>query len=134
MTLFIYYIIACAFSTALASALHGGDYYSKGYIIAVHCILFPLSAPLFWGFLRGSKQARAELDLIAGDDFAAVEKAYYVKPLGKLMVKVMKYCKENPWPEFGAAPTRRQQELCGGFVLGAICSLPALLIMALWGV
>lgn len=120
-----YYIIGCTLGTALASALHGGDHVSKTYIVVGHCILFPLSAPLFWVLFRRKAQAQAELNLLNGGDYDAVVKAYYIKPLGKLMARMMRYCIENPWPEFGAVTIRRQQELVGGAVLGLILSFPA---------
>lgn len=131
----IYYVIACALTTAIASALHGGDYFGKWYIKAVHCLLFPLSAPFFWGLFRNGKQADSELDLLGKDpyNYGAVEKAYYLKPLGKLMVRVMKYCMENPWSEFGVVTSRRQQEICGGFVLGIVCAVLGLFVLVpLW--
>lgn len=133
MTLLIalYYIIACTLATAVASALHGGDHVSKAYIVAVHCLLFPISAPLFWVLFRRRAHAQAELKLLDGGDYEAVEKAYYIKPLGKFMARVMRYCMETPWPEFGAVTIRRQQELVGGLMLGLRCSL-TIIPFAVW--
>ncbi len=119
-----YYILLGALSTALASALHGGDYLSKGWAVFWHMLAAPLVAPIFWIVFRRHTQAKAELDLLEAiiPDYEAVRKAYYIWPLGRIMARVMRYCMENPWPHLGAEPQRIQQELCGGFVIGAFLS------------
>jgi len=126
------YIILCGLLTAIASALHGQNYAPKGYIVVAHTLLAPFVAPLFWAVFRRGRQAKAELATLSGStNYNAVVEAYYIKPLGKLMARVMQYCTEKPWPLLGGKPTRTQQEICGGFVIGAVCALPSALI--LWG-
>lgn len=109
------YLLAAAVSTALASAAHGGNYARKGWVVALHMLAAPLAAPLFWGVLRRGKQARAELDVIAGiGTLAAVRRAYPLG-LGHLVAWAIRGC-----------TTRRQQELRGGFVLGLVLGVATL--------
>jgi hypothetical protein len=124
------YIILAALSTAVASAAKGGGYGNKWVIMGLHFVASPIVALIFWPVFRRSRQAHAELNYYAGkgsteyDLEQAIVKAYYVKPLGKLMARVMKYCKNNHWPHLTIADgndgRRTQQELCGGFVIGLI--------------
>jgi len=119
------YIILAALSTAVASAAKGGDYANKWVIMGLHFIASPIVALIFWPVFRRGKQAKAEMDYYAGwVTEEAIVKAYYIRPLGKLMARVMRYCKENHWPHLTIADgndgRRTQQELCGGFVLGLI--------------
>lgn len=120
------YVLFCGLATAAASAIHGGNYTKKLYVMAGHAFLCPLVALIFWPVFRRGRQAKAELDLIDGaGGYDAVVRAYYIKPLGKLMARVMRYVAENRW--IHTAPDsngyRTQQELCGGFVLGVVLSL-----------
>jgi len=119
------YICLAALSTAVASAAKGGAYGNKWVIMGLHFIASPLVALIFWPVFRRSRQAQAELNYYAGKGSEdAIVKAYYIWPLGKLMARVMRYCKNNHWPHLTIADgndgRRTQQELCGGFVLGLI--------------
>ncbi len=121
----ISYIILAALSTAVASAAKGGGYGNKWFIMGLHFITSPLVALIFWPVFRRGRQAAAELDYYSnkgGED--AIVKAYYIKPLGKLMARVMHYCKNNPWPHLVIGDPhdgrRTQQEICGGFVIGGL--------------
>lgn len=133
-------ILAFSFITALASSWHGGNHHSKGYIVAVHTFLAllinpvcVLSTALFWVAFRRKKQAVAELDYMSGKaDIEAVKKAY-PKPLGILMAKIMLWVQSNKLPVFDDIPLRRKQELTGGFVLGAICSAPLIVMESFAG-
>ena len=127
-----------------ASALHGTDKTNKGVAIGVHlffglaCGWFtPLCVAIYWGFLRRSEQAIAELDYL-GKDYhptgGSLEKIKQAYPplIGSIMGKVMEYVQHNPWPYTKDQPSRVQQEFCGAFVLGAILyalSLPFALII-----
>lgn len=129
------YIILSALATAIASAAHGGEYGRKGFVMVLHFIASPLVAPIFWLVFRRGVQAKAELDYYSGKGGEdAIVKAYYIKPLGKLMARVMRYCLNNPWPHFVTMAhhdgRRLQQELCGGFVMGGIL---AILTAPVWG-
>lgn len=119
------YIILSALSTAVASAAVGGGYGKRWVVILLHFIASPVVAIIFWTLFRRGKQAQAELNYYAGKgDEQAIVKAYYVWPLGKIMARVMRYCKNNHWPHLTIADgndgRRTQQELCGGFTLGLI--------------
>lgn len=129
----LHYIILCALATAVASAAHGGEYGRKGYVMALHFIAAPLVAPIFWLAFRGGKQAKAELDLIRGTgSLDEVVKAYYIRPLGKLMARVMRYVAKNRWPHLAEDSNgyRAQQELCGGFTLGGVLGIATSPIIA----
>lgn len=82
-------------ATAAASALHGGNWTSKGYLMAAHvllcCVIQGLLGPwwaapagipvsgIFWFIFRSGKIAQAELTAIRApneDNFNAVWKAY----------------------------------------------------------
>lgn len=122
------YIILCALSTAAASAAHGGEYGRKGYVMALHFVAAPLVAPIYWLAFRRGKHAKAELDYYSGKGGEdAIIAAYHIKPLGKLMARVMRYCLNNPWPHLTVGDPhdgrRLQQEICGGFVLGAVLGI-----------
>lgn len=121
----ISYIILAALSGALASAAKGGGYANKWVVMALHFGVSPLVAMIFWPVFRRGRQAHAELDYYSGKGGEdAIVEAYYIKPLGKLMARVMRYCKNNHWPHLTVGDPhdgrRAQQELCGGFV---ICGL-----------
>lgn len=122
------YILLSALSTAVASAAVGGGYGKRWVIISLHLIASPLVAPIYWLVFRRGRQAQAELDYYSGKGGEdAIVKAYYIRPLGKLMARVMRYCKENHWPHLTIADgndgRRTQQELCGGFVIGLILGI-----------
>lgn len=124
----LHYIILAALSTAVASAAVGGGYGKRWVIIGLHFIASPIVALIFWPVFRRGRQAQAELDYYSGKgDEQAIVKAYYTRPLGKLMARVMRHCKNNPWPHLTIADgndgRRTQQELCGGFVLGLILGI-----------
>ena len=131
----LHYIILSGLATAVASAAHGGGYVRKPWVVAMHIIVCPFVAPLFWVLFRRGKQADAELNYYSdkgGED--AIVAAYYFRPLGKLMARVMRYCKNNHWPHLTVGDPhdgrRTQQELCHfvvGLVLGAVTA-PLLLI------
>ena len=132
-SLCVWYILYCGLVTAAASALHGGGYLSKGYIVALHVLLFP-PAIMFWVFLRRGVQAKAELDLIRGNgNYAAVRKAYPLG-LGYIMAHVMRWVGNHHWPyrEDGSPNWRTQQELCGGAVLGAFLATPVAIVALVW--
>ncbi len=79
--------------TAAASVLHGGNWYSKGYIMAAHALLCYLliasplgiiASALFWYVYRTGKIARAELTCITKpteENFNAVWRAYVIPNL-----------------------------------------------------
>lgn len=122
------YIILAALSTAVASAAKGGGYGNKWVIISLHFVASPIVAVIFWTLFRRGRQAEAELNYYSGKGSEdAIVKAYYIRPLGKLMARVMKYCLNNHWPHLTIADgndgRRTQQELCGGFVLGLILGI-----------
>lgn len=122
------YIILAALSTAVASAAAGGGYGKRGVIIALHFIASPIVALIYWPLFRRGKQADAELNFYSGKGGEdAIVKAYYIRPLGKLMARVMRYCKESHWPHLTIADgddgRRTQQEICGGFVLGGLLGI-----------
>jgi len=108
-------------ATAVASAAHGGDYLSKGYVVALHTLALPTVAPIFWLFYRRHRQAKAELDYLDGLP-ADIKSAYPI--IGFAVAPVIAWCHRNPWPHLGPVPTRIQQEICGGFVCGFILALP----------
>lgn len=119
----LWHAALCALATAAASAAHGGEYGRKGYVMALHFLAAPLVAPVFWLAFRRGVQAKAELDYYSGKGGEdAIVAAYYIRPLGKLMARVMRYCLNNPWPHLTVGDPhdgrRKQQEYCGGFVLG----------------
>ncbi len=123
--LVILYIVFSALTTCVASAVHGRDFYGKGVIIAVHSFLSPFVAPLFWAFFRRGWQARAEMDYLKlPHPIEAVVKAYPLW-IGHIIAPVIEYCYEKPWEHLGIMPTRAQQEMCAGFVIGAILSIPS---------
>ena len=129
------YIILAALATAVASAAHGGEYGRKGYVMALHFIASPIVTPIFWLVFRRGTQAKAELDYYSGKGGEdAIVNAYYIKPLGKLMARVMRYCLNSPWPHLTSHThhdgRRLQQELCGGFVIGGILGI---LTAPIWG-
>lgn len=135
----IYYIpsasLAFAFITAIASAAHGGDYLSKGRLVALHvfasALLSPvlaLAAGLFWVVFRRSTQAKAELDYLSEKASSLPIRKAYLPPFGIIMQKAMEWCQNHPLSEFGEVATRRQQELVGGFTIGAMVGLPLLII------
>lgn len=139
-------ILAFGFVTALASAWHGGDHSSKGYIIATHGFVAALIAPvtiiavaLFWGLFRRGRQAIAELDYLSFEDDVTHEKeleaikGVYPKPIGFIVAKVMRWLWKHELPVFETLPPRRKQELLGGFVLGVITSAPLVAVMWLLG-
>ena len=106
------YVFVSAIQTALCSAAHGGNYMSKGYVVALHALGTPLVALLFWAFFRRGWQADAELDVIAGrGSLYAVRRAYPLD-VGYLVAWAIERC-----------TTRRQQELVGGFVIGLVLAL-----------
>lgn len=122
------YIILAALSTALASAAKGGGYGNKWAIMGLHFIASPLVALIFWPVFRRSRQAHAELNYYSGKgDEQAIVKAYYIRPLGAAMARVMRYCKNNPWPHLTTQDPhdgrRTQQEFCGGFVIGGLLGI-----------
>ena len=141
-------ILAFSCATALASAWHGGNHHSKGYIIASHIVaallinpVTVLSVALFWGAFRRSHHAIAELDYLSFEDdeahakeLEAVRKAY-PKPIGSIIAKAMAWLYDNEFPVFDALPPRRKQELVGGFLLGFVTSAPLIAAykLALWG-
>lgn len=131
----LHYIILCALATAVASAAHGGEYGRKGWVILLHFLVCPLVAPIYWLAFRRGKQAKAELDYYSGKGGEdAIVAAYYIKPLGKLMARVMRYCLNNPWPHLTVGDPhdgrRLQQEICGGFVRGAVLGIATTPIIA----
>lgn len=124
----------------IASVLHGGDYVPKGWLIAGHALLSlasgwfaPLGVACYWLFFRRGKQARAELDLLAGASGFDKIQAAYPPVIGYVMRKVHEWNHDHPLAEFGGQPSRRQQELAGSFVLGVILAIPFVLIPAIIG-
>jgi predicted Co/Zn/Cd cation transporter (cation efflux family) len=129
--LIVCYVLVAALSTAIASAAHGGNHLPKGWVVALHFLAAPFAAPVFWTFLRRGKQARAELDYLTGRGSLSAVAASYPPGLGRLMARVIGWCLTHPIQ--GLAP-RRQQELCGGLVLGTVLGVltsPILLAVAL---
>lgn len=120
-------IVYAGLVTAVASAAHGGDYFSKGWVVAAHTILLPTVAPLFWIFCRRHKQADAELNYLDGKGTIDTVRAAYPLGLGRAVAPVIAWCQRKPWPHLGATPTRIQQELCGGFVCGALLVIPSII-------
>lgn len=132
------YIILAALSTAVASAAKGGGYGNKWVIMALHFVASPIVALIFWPVFRRGRQAAAELDYYSGKGGEeAIVKAYYIRPLGKLMARVMRYCKDNPWPHLTIGDPhdgrRTQQELCGAFVIGGVLGTLTSIGWLLWG-
>lgn len=127
-------LVFFALITAIASALHGGNHASKGFIMAGHIAWSTLAspfaviaAPLFWLCFRRGDQARAELDYMSGaGNLSAVRRAY---PLGfgYLIAPFIRFATKNPILDL---PTRRRQELVGGFVIGLILYIPVILLEA----
>lgn len=123
----IHYIILSGLATAVASAAHGGAYGKKPWVVFLHFLACPFVAPIFWLVFRRGKQADAELNYYSdkgGED--AIVAAYYFRPLGKLMARVMRYCKANHWPHLKIGEPydgrRTQQELCH-FVVGVVLGI-----------
>jgi len=125
-------ILYAALVTAVASAAHGGNYLSKSVVVALHTLALP-TAPIFWIFWRRGKQAKAELDLIAGHGTLEAVRDAYPAPLGWLMMKAMAWCQKHHWAyvEDGRPNYRTQQELIGGLICGVPLGvlLAALLII-----
>lgn len=124
---FLYLVVATS-STGLCSTLHGGNHVPKLVAVALHLIMSPVVAAIFWLVFRRHKQADAELDLFGDSvgNYEAVRKAYYFWPLGAAMARTMRYCMEHPWSIFGTVPTRTQQELChgvAGLILGVLTAI-----------
>ena len=133
--------LAFAFITAIASAAHGGDYLSKGKLVAFHVFIsallnpvLALAAGLFWAVFRRSAQAEAELDFLSGKASSLPIRRAYLPPFGIIMQKAMEWCQKHPLPDFGAETTRRQQELIGGFIIGLMVGLPLLVVAKIAGV
>lgn len=134
------HFILFAVLTSLASALHGGDYFGKGKIVAGHAILSlscgllaPVGVVFFWFLFRRGKQAQAELGYLSGKTDLSSVQAAYIPFIGTIMRKVIGWCFNNPWRDFGAKPSRRQQEIAGGFVLGLILGVPFVIVPAVIG-
>lgn len=130
----ICFLALSGLATSAATAAHGGNYFPKLLVAAVHTLILPTVAPIFWLIFRRHKQADAELNIIAGTGtYEAVKEAYYFQPLSGIMAKVIQYCHEHPWRhlEDNSDGQRAQQEICGGFVLGVFLSLPTALLIAL---
>ena len=119
----ILFLALSSLGTSLASAMHGGNYLSKTTVVALHVLLLPTVAPFFWVFCRRGKHADAEMDYLDGISGEAAIVAAYPFGIGRIMAKVIAYARRHPWPHLGAAPTRIQQEITGGFVLGALLGL-----------
>lgn len=125
-------IVLFALVTAFASALHGGDHATKGVAMAIHAIAALLCsvyavipAAVFWLFLRRGKQARAEIDYIYGITGAENIRKAYPLGLGYIMRPVIVFATKV---EFFGLPSRRRQEVLGGFVLGLILYTPILIL------
>jgi len=127
------FVTLAALSTSVASAVHGANYVTKGLVMAVHCLIVPTVAPFFWLFFRGHKQAKAELDIIAGHgSFEEIRRAY---PLwfGRIIGPAIRWGTQNHSPHFDPSSNgkRMQQELTGGLIAGFLLALPtAVLIIA----
>lgn len=126
-------IAACLlfmFLTATASALHGGNYFGKAWIVAGHVILSllcgwfaPIGAAVFWLFLRSGENAKAEIGFLRGEVPLRAVRASYPPAIGYVVAEVIEWCQYHPWPAMGSTTHRRQQEICTGFVLGLILSI-----------
>lgn len=117
----LYLIPYAALLTALASAAHGGDYLGKGWIMLIHTLLFP-PAILFWMFLRGSKQAKAELDYMTGKGDIEVVRAAYPLKLGRIIAPAIEWSLAHHAPHLNPSTDgiRTQQELIGGAICGMV--------------
>lgn len=115
--------------TAIASAVHGADLLPKPCVIAIHAIgTLPcgmaslIGVSMYWGFLRRSAQARAEMDFLANSsagNLLAI-RAAYPAGIGYLVAPVIDLIQRHPLPRLSA---RRQQEICSGFICGLLLAI-----------
>lgn len=125
--------ILFAFLTSVCSGLHGGDYATKGVVVAFHAVMAALlcsvyaivPVALFWLFLRRGNQAIAEINYIYGIGGLDKVKDAYPAFIGNIMNPVIKHSTHVWW--FGLSP-RRCQEVFGGFVLGLVVYSPLLIL------
>lgn len=125
-------LILFAVATAFVSALHGGDHATKGVAITIHAAVAVLCSPLavasvilYWGSFRRGRQAQAELQYMAGRvGIDAVRKAY-ILGVGYVVAPAIRFATKNPFLDL---PSRRRQEVLGGFVLGLLCYSPIFMV------